>query len=64
MEIRMGSNHTFEEVRDKRAFEIISKICSGVIERIFVNARTAENHDRAYIILKTFSEFMGKKDHA
>ena len=64
MEIRMGVNHTFEETRDKRAFEIVSKIVSGILERIYVNARTAENHDRAYIILKTFSEFMGKKEHA
>ena len=53
MEIRHGSNHSFDENRDKRAFEIIGKIVSGILERIFVNARTSVNENRAYVILKT-----------
>mmetsp|Transcript_43886 Transcript_43886/g.58187 ORF Transcript_43886/g.58187 Transcript_43886/m.58187 type:complete len:166 (-) Transcript_43886:666-1163(-) len=64
METKYGSSQYFEENRDRRAFEVISKIVSGILERIYVNTRTAETHDRAYIILKTFSEFMGKKDHS
>lgn len=53
MEIKAGAQHSFDESRDKRAFEIISKITTAILERIFVNARTAETHDRAYKILKT-----------
>ena len=52
MEIRPGANNTFEEHRDRRAFEIVSKIVSGIFERIFVNSRTSDNANRAYIILK------------
>ena len=39
--------------RDKRAFEIISRIISSIFERIQVNNRTAQTHERAYNILKT-----------
>lgn len=53
MEIKAGAQHSFDETRDKRAFEIISKITTAILERIFVNSRTAETHDRAYKILKT-----------
>ena len=54
MEIRPGpGTNSFDESRDRRAFEIIGKVVSGILERIFVNARTSETHDRAYIILKT-----------
>ena len=53
MEVKSSTSHTFEEIRDRKAFEIIGKVVSGIFERIFVNARTAATHDRAYIILKT-----------
>ena len=43
MEIRAGSAHTFEESRDRKAFEILGQVVSGIIERIFVNVRTEEN---------------------
>ena len=43
MEIRPGVKHSFEETRDRKAFEIIAKIVIGILERIFVNAKTSEN---------------------
>ena len=53
MELRPSSQLSFDEIRDKRAFDIISKIISSIFERISVNTRTAQTHDRAYNILRT-----------
>ena len=53
MEIRAGSQCSFDENRDKKAFDIISRIISSIFERIQVNNRTAQTHERAYNILKT-----------
>ena len=53
----------FDQLGGKKAFEIFSKILQSIFERIEVNARTAQTHERAYLVLKTFGQFMGKKKH-
>lgn len=45
----------FDKVRDRQAFEIMSKIISGIFERIVVSNRTTLTQERAYKILNTFS---------
>lgn len=64
LEHLQGSPITFEKLRDRQAFKIMTKILSSIFERILVSNRTTLSQDRAYRILNTFSLFMGKKQHA
>lgn len=43
MEYRAGSNLSFEEARDRRAFEIIGKIAAIMLDCIIVNSRFSLN---------------------
>lgn len=63
MEARGANAPGFDQLGGKKAFEIFSKILQSIFERIEVNARTAQTHERAYLVLKTFGGFMGKKKH-
>lgn len=63
LEHRKGSKLRFEKPRDRKAFEIMSKIISSIFERINVKCKTQLTQERAYKILNTFSRFMGKKQH-
>ena len=53
MELPSTSKFMFEEARDGKAFGIIARMVSSIVERIFVNSRTSQTYDRAYKILKT-----------
>jgi len=61
MEHRKGSKLKFEPERDKKAFDVIARIVSSILERLVVKIRTSLTQARAYKILNTFSVFMGKK---
>ena len=63
MEHQKKSKLQFDGVRDKKAFEVISRIVSSILERLVVKSRTSLTQARAYKILNTFSVFMGKKQH-
>ena len=51
MHHQFSSPFTFDPIRDKKAFEIISKIISSIIEKIQVYNKTSQTHDRVYRIL-------------
>jgi len=53
MEIRGVSPYVFDEAKDRKALEIVSRIVTSILERIYVSSRTAETNERAYNILKT-----------
>ena len=61
MEHPKRSKLKFDGDRDKKAFEVISRIVSSILERLVVKSRTSLTQARAYKILNTFSVFMGKK---
>ena len=63
MEHRKGSKITFNAMRDRRAFEIVGRMISAILEKIMIDNRTVTTQERAYKILNTFSLFMGKKQH-